>query len=64
MTGAADGVDSRVRVARMNENLLVLLEPTVDGVPLKGDVPGERSQVAGGLGVVPCDVLLDATSSL
>src|SRR6266852_2708774 len=64
MARAVDSVDPRVGVARMNEDLLVLLEPAVDGVPVEGDVTLERSEIASGLGVIPRQVLLNPASGV
>jgi hypothetical protein len=37
MAGAMQDVDARVRVVWVDEDLLILLEPSVHGVPVKAD---------------------------
>src|SRR5215831_10330759 len=41
VSGALEGVDADERVMRMDEDLLVLLEPVIERVPWNRDVPGE-----------------------
>jgi hypothetical protein len=42
----------------VDEDLLILFIPGVDGVPVEGDVVLQWAQVAGGLRIAPGKVLL------
>jgi hypothetical protein len=57
VTGRRDDVDPMVRVAGVDEDQLVLLEPLVHRVPVEGGMAGERRSAADRLGVVPGGVL-------
>ena len=59
MARAAQHVDAVVRVARVLEDLVVLLPPRVHRVPVEGDVPGDVGARVDRLRVVPDRVLGD-----